>query len=174
MYFWRNHYCEMPISKIFSLVIRLKKLDMYNDILLNLTILVLRVFNFLIVISQNSLDKWTSKLSENMSDDGLLMHLPYLQLACEVIYVLRCGTEAIVAFWEKESSLLIVGRHGTMEKYGYDGLIHLVPEIDGVRVLSTYQHELIQKVPDVVQRIFRINSTDPGSFLLEASKQYQV
>lgn len=61
-----------------------------------------------------------------------------------------------------------------MEKYGYDGLVHLIPEIDGVRVLSTYQHELIQKVPDVVQRIFRINSTDPGSFLVEASKQYQV
>lgn len=35
------------------------------------------------------------------------------------------------------------------------------------------QHELVQKVPDVVQKIFRINSTEPGSFLLEASKQFQ-
>lgn len=58
--------------------------------------------------------------------------------------------------------------------YTYDSSVHLVSEIDGVRVLSAMQHELIQKVPDVVQKIFRINSTDPGSFLLEASKQFQV
>lgn len=58
--------------------------------------------------------------------------------------------------------------------YTYDSSVHLVSEIDGVRVLSATQHELIQKVPDVVQKIFRINSTDPGSFLLEASKQFQV
>lgn len=68
----------------------------------------------------------------------------------------------------------MVGRHGEKITYPYDGSVHLVPEIDGIRVLSTFQHELIQKVPDVVQKIFRINSTDPGSFLLEASKQFQV
>lgn len=56
----------------------------------------------------------------------------------------------------------------------YDYPIHLVPEIDSIRILSTTQHELLQKVPDVVQKIFRINSTEPGSFLLEASKQFQV
>ncbi|KAF2892196.1 hypothetical protein ILUMI_13977 [Ignelater luminosus] len=84
-----------------------------------------------------------------------------------------CGTEAVVAFWENEATLLVVGRHGEKITYPYDGSVHLVPEIDGIRVLSTFQHELIQKVPDVVQKIFRINSTDPGSFLLEASKQFQ-
>lgn len=57
--------------------------------------------------------------------------------------------------------------------YTYDGSLYLVPEIDGVRILSTTQHEMLQKVPDVVEKIFRINSTDPGSFLLEASKQFQ-
>lgn len=58
--------------------------------------------------------------------------------------------------------------------YNYDSSVHLIAEIDGVRILSHTQHEMLQKVPDVVQKIFRINSTDPGSFLLEASKQYQV
>lgn len=85
-----------------------------------------------------------------------------------------CGNEAVVAFWEQDCSLLIAGRHGEKISYSYDSSIHLVSEIDGVRVLSATQHELIQKVPDVVQKIFRINSTDPGSFLLEASKQFQV
>ncbi|KAF5305511.1 hypothetical protein FQA39_LY01602 [Lamprigera yunnana] len=87
-----------------------------------------------------------------------------------------CGTEAVVAFWEKEpkdTTLLVLGRHGELVTYSYDCSVALIPEIDGVRVLSTFQHELIQKVPEVVQKIFRINSTEPGSFLLEASKQFQ-
>lgn len=46
-------------------------------------------------------------------------------------------------------------------------------EIDGVRIISNSNHELLQKVPEVVQKIFRINSTESGSFLLEASKQFQ-
>lgn len=61
-----------------------------------------------------------------------------------------------------------------MFTYSYDTSVFLVPEIDGVRIFSATQHELLQKVPDVVQKIFRINSTEPGSFLLEASKQFQV
>ncbi|XP_060525392.1 vacuolar protein sorting-associated protein 16 homolog isoform X2 [Cylas formicarius] len=51
--------------------------------------------------------------------------------------------------------------------------VHLIPEIDGVRIVTNSQQELLQKVPDEVQKIFRINSTEPGSFLLEASKQFQ-
>lgn len=64
-------------------------------------------------------------------------------------------------------------QHGDVCSYAYDGPVHLVGEVDGVRVLSGTQHELVQAVPPVVQKIFRINSTEPGSFLLEASKQYQ-
>lgn len=78
-----------------------------------------------------------------------------------------------MAYWERDNSLLIVGKHGQKMLYTYDSSVHLTAEIDGVRILSNTQHELLQKVPDVVQRIFRINSTDPGSFLLEASKHYQ-
>ncbi|RZC42147.1 vacuolar protein sorting-associated protein 16 -like protein, partial [Asbolus verrucosus] len=84
-----------------------------------------------------------------------------------------CGNESVVAYWERDNTLLIVGKHGQKMIYTYDSSVHLTPEIDGVRIFSNTQHELLQKVPDVVQKIFRINSTDPGSFLLEASKQYQ-
>lgn len=68
---------------------------------------------------------------------------------------------------------MVVGRMADTIVYNYDGPVHLVTEIDGVRVLSSSSHEMIQKVPNVVQRIFRINSTDPASYLLEASKQFQ-
>ncbi|EFA13302.2 Vacuolar protein sorting-associated protein 16 homolog-like Protein [Tribolium castaneum] len=84
-----------------------------------------------------------------------------------------CGNESVVAYWERDNSLLIVGKHGQKMMYTYDSSVHLSPEIDGVRIISNTQHELLQKVPDVVQKIFRINSTDLGSFLLEASKHYQ-
>lgn len=83
----------------------------------------------------------------------------------------RCGTEAVVCNWN--STVMIVGRSGETMLYTYDGPVHLVTEIDGVRVISSYTHEMIQKVPSVVQKIFRINSTDAASYLLEASKQFQ-
>ncbi|XP_046492707.1 vacuolar protein sorting-associated protein 16 homolog [Neodiprion pinetum] len=82
-----------------------------------------------------------------------------------------CGTEAVVCCWN--SVLMVVGRTGETIMYTYDGPVHLITEIDGVRVLSSSSHEMIQKVPNVVQKIFRINSTDSASYLLEASKQFQ-
>ncbi|KAJ8898107.1 hypothetical protein PR048_003467 [Dryococelus australis] len=82
-----------------------------------------------------------------------------------------CGTEAVIGYWD--SVLLVVGRQGDFISYSYDYPVHLVPEMDGVRILSATSHDMIQKVPLVVQQIFRINSTEPGSYLLEASKQFQ-
>lgn len=78
----------------------------------------------------------------------------------------------MIAYWE--NVLLVIGRQTDHIYYASDSAIRLIPEMDGVRVLSTLSHEMIQKVPLVVQQIFRINSTDPGSYLLEASKQFQV
>ncbi|KZC09045.1 PREDICTED: vacuolar protein sorting-associated protein 16 homolog [Dufourea novaeangliae] len=82
-----------------------------------------------------------------------------------------CGTEAVVCSWS--STVMVVGRTAETIVYSYDGPVHLVTEIDGTRVLSSSSHELIQKVPTVVQRIFQINSIDPASYLLEASKQFK-
>lgn len=83
----------------------------------------------------------------------------------------RCGMEAVVCCWN--SIVMVIGRTAETILYTYDGSVNLITEIDGVRVLSNWSHEMIQKVPNVVQKIFRINSTDPASYLLEASKQYQ-
>lgn len=83
-----------------------------------------------------------------------------------------CGSDAVALSYG--CNVAVFGRRdGEAVTYVYDAAAHLVPEIDGVRVLSAAQHEMMQKVPEVVQKIFRINSTAPGSFLLEASKQYQ-
>lgn len=50
----------------------------------------------------------------------------------------------------------------------------MVQEKDCLRLVTGTYHEIIQRVPQVVVDIFRINSTSPGSYLLEASKQFQV
>ncbi|XP_057651566.1 vacuolar protein sorting-associated protein 16 homolog [Diorhabda carinulata] len=101
----------------------------------------------------------------------------YCEIDCDIIYtpkqMLWCGNEAVVLYWEKDNTFLIVGKHGNKVAHFYDSSVFLVPEIDGIRIISNTHHELLQKVPEVVQKIFRINSTEPGSFLLEASKQFQ-
>ncbi|XP_050500351.1 vacuolar protein sorting-associated protein 16 homolog [Diabrotica virgifera virgifera] len=110
----------------------------------------------------------------------------YCEVDCDNVHrpkqLLWCGNEAVVLYWEKDTfpaggekdnTFLVVGKHGEKVNFFYDTSIFLVPEIDGIRIVSNTQHELLQKVPESVQKIYRINSTEPGSFLLEASKQFQ-
>lgn len=67
-----------------------------------------------------------------------------------------CGNEAVVAYWERESTILIAGIHGQKMSFTYDGSVHIVQEIDGVRIISNNTHELLQKVPHVVQVKYNI------------------
>lgn len=53
-----------------------------------------------------------------------------------------------------------------------DSQFALVPEIDCVRVVGNYTHEIIQRVPKESNDIFGIGSVAPGSVLLEASKKF--
>jgi hypothetical protein len=71
------------------------------------------------------------------------------------------------------SILLIVGTNGDSNVYTYDPAIHLIPEMDGVRVLTNTYHELIQKVPKCVSSIFGINISEPSSFLFEAHRKFR-
>lgn len=69
---------------------------------------------------------------------------------------------------------MIIGRNEDSINYFYDVPVKLIPEIDCVRVLSSYTTEIIQPVPKVILETYRLNSTSPGSYLLEASKQFNV
>ncbi|XP_046967417.1 vacuolar protein sorting-associated protein 16 homolog [Vanessa cardui] len=92
----------------------------------------------------------------------------YIKQPKELVW---CGSQAIIGHWD--DTMCIYGFNGTTVSYPYDGPFHLIPEMDCVRIISEMTHELIQKVPVVVEKIFRINSTAPGSYLVEASKQFQ-
>lgn len=50
----------------------------------------------------------------------------------------------------------------------------LVGELDGVRLISSTNQELLQEVPLVCQDIFKIASMAPGALLLEAHREYEV
>ncbi|XP_053678723.1 vacuolar protein sorting-associated protein 16 homolog [Anopheles nili] len=69
--------------------------------------------------------------------------------------------------------ILIVGATGESSVYTYDSPMTLIPELDCVRVLTNYYHELIQKVPVSTSKIFGINISEPASFLFEAHRKFQ-
>lgn len=80
-------------------------------------------------------------------------------------------SEALVIAYP--SFLLVVNRNGDKNLFTYDPAIFLVPEMDGVRILTNTTHEMIQKLPKCVHNIFAINSQEPSSFLFEAQKKFQ-
>ena len=46
----------------------------------------------------------------------------------------------------------------------------LIPDLDGVRLLSVTKHEFLQRVPLPIEDVFKIGSLRAGSMLYEAYK----
>ncbi|KAG4068339.1 hypothetical protein HA402_007859 [Bradysia odoriphaga] len=80
------------------------------------------------------------------------------------------SSDAIVITYP--SLLIVISVAGDSNLYSYDPAIFLIPEMDGVRVLTNNCHEMIQKVPKCVNNIFAINSQESSSWLFEAHKKY--
>ena len=84
-----------------------------------------------------------------------------------------CGGDSVVLYWEMMKMVLMVGPNGSWLKYQFDEPIYLVPELDGIRILSSRLCEYLQKVPDTTEDIFRIASTAPSALLFEAYKNFE-
>ncbi|KAJ6252243.1 vacuolar protein sorting vps16 [Anaeramoeba flamelloides] len=84
-----------------------------------------------------------------------------------------CGTDSILCYWEKKNLLLMIGPNDTFVRYSYGDSICLIPEIDGIRIISNDACEFLSRVPQVIQSIFEIGSDSPGSMLFEASQYFQ-
>ena len=55
----------------------------------------------------------------------------------------------------------------------YSSRLHLMPEVDGLRVISEDKHELLQAVPESVEKIFQLGfSRHPGAMLYMARQGY--
>ena len=78
-----------------------------------------------------------------------------------------CGSNAVALAWEDEVHL--IGPRSAATKFYYDTWVHLLPDIDGIRLLTNNLCEFIQKVPDEAVDVFRLGSDSPAANLLEAS-----
>ncbi|KAA8652722.1 tethering complex subunit VPS16 [Aspergillus tanneri] len=74
-----------------------------------------------------------------------------------------CGDDAVVIAWEDE--LHLIGPSGVAARYYYDDTVHVMPEFDGVRLITNETCEFLHKVTEV---IFRLGSTSPASVLLDS------
>ncbi|KAI3971867.1 hypothetical protein MKW92_052396 [Papaver armeniacum] len=77
-----------------------------------------------------------------------------------------CGMHGVLLYWDE--MLLVVGPFGDPVRYLYDDPIILIPECDGVRVLSNTSMEFLQLVPESTVSIFSIASTKPPALLYDA------
>ncbi|KAI1265082.1 vacuolar protein sorting-associated protein [Xylariaceae sp. FL1019] len=86
-------------------------------------------------------------------------------------YLEWCGTSAIVIAWEDEVN--VVGPRSAATSFVYDGRVHVIADHDGVRLLSNDACDFVQKVPEVVEEVFRFGTESPASILLDAVEQLE-
>lgn len=80
-----------------------------------------------------------------------------------------CGNNAVVLAWEDEIHL--VGPNGSAHRWEYDSWVHLLPDVDGIRIMTSDVCEFLQKVPDATEEVFKIGSDAPPAVLLDAIVQ---
>eukprot|EP01102_Stenamoeba_stenopodia_P011451 TRINITY_DN351_c0_g1_i4.p1 TRINITY_DN351_c0_g1~~TRINITY_DN351_c0_g1_i4.p1 ORF type:complete len:422 (+),score=90.51 TRINITY_DN351_c0_g1_i4:115-1380(+) len=106
----------------------------------------------------------STDFTKNLSDFSVKSKIPPQQLVW-------CGTDSVVLYWEK--IVLMVGPYGGWIKYSYEEPLFLVPESDGVRVITNSKCEFISRVPDVTESIFKIGSTSPAATLYDAYDNFE-
>ncbi|KAJ3195190.1 hypothetical protein HK101_000900 [Irineochytrium annulatum] len=96
-----------------------------------------------------------------------------------------CGTDSVVLVWDE--TILVVGPFGEWIKYTIDSPVHLVTEIDGVRIIcrlhrisaffdrgpASDKSFFLEKVPAPVEDVFKIGSTTPGAILYDAYDHFE-
>ncbi|KAJ3045631.1 hypothetical protein HK097_001142, partial [Rhizophlyctis rosea] len=87
------------------------------------------------------------------------------------LQVTWCGVDSVVMHWE--DTILMVGPFGDWIKYTYDGVVQMVPEVDGVRIISSDKCEFLQRVPTVTEDVYKIGSTKPGAILFDAFEHFE-
>lgn len=76
----------------------------------------------------------------------------------------------MLLYWD--DMLLMVGPYDEPVRYIYDEPIILIPECDGVRILSNTNMEFLHRVPDSTVSIFQIGSTSPPALLYDALEHF--
>lgn len=77
-----------------------------------------------------------------------------------------CGNDSVILAWEDE--IHMVGPDGAAVKYYYDDQVHVVPDIDGIRLITNESCDFLHKVPDQLEEVFRLGSTSAASVLVDS------
>ncbi|KAM8905162.1 vacuolar protein sorting-associated protein 16 homolog [Spinachia spinachia] len=114
---------------------------------------------------------WTgpSHLQDKMSEVNTEKSTPPKQM----VWCRRPKSQqpSVVLMWDR--LLTVVGICQDTIQFPIEDQCVLVGEMDGVRVISSTNQELLQEVPLVCQEIFKIASMAPGALLLEAHREYE-
>ncbi|WVR04982.1 hypothetical protein IAU60_001994 [Kwoniella sp. DSM 27419] len=82
-----------------------------------------------------------------------------------------CGDNAVVLGWG--GRVVIVGPAGDSLAYDYPPAVHLVGELDGLRIISSSSCEFVQKVPECTLAVFRPGSSHPAAILYDALDHFE-
>ncbi|KAM4698131.1 vacuolar protein sorting-associated protein 16 homolog [Rhinophrynus dorsalis] len=83
----------------------------------------------------------------------------------------RSRQVAVAVMWDR--LLLVAGSAAEGISYPLQEESFMVPELDGVRILSHSTHAFLHEIPKATEEIFKIASMAPGALLLEAHKEYE-
>lgn len=94
--------------------------------------------------------------------------------------IVWCGTDSALLYWhlrptdgrhQDEYKLIMVGPAGAIVSYSFSQPLKLVPEIDGVRIISASKCEFLQIVPEALESVLRPDT--PAAVLIEAYTDFK-
>mmetsp|Transcript_39765 Transcript_39765/g.100212 ORF Transcript_39765/g.100212 Transcript_39765/m.100212 type:complete len:824 (-) Transcript_39765:9-2480(-) len=107
---------------------------------------------------------FTTDFTKNLSEFPTKSKTPPQQMVW-------CGPDCVLMQFDK--LLLLIGPFGKHLKFTYSDPFRLIPETDGVRIVSTTKCEFLGRVPNCSVDTFAIGSTSPSALLFEAWQQYE-
>ncbi|KAI9501751.1 Vps16, N-terminal region-domain-containing protein [Coemansia spiralis] len=84
----------------------------------------------------------------------------------ELVDIVWCGNDAVVVSFASEA--VLVGPFGDALSFPHDTPVHLVQELDGVRMFNSSIHEFLFKVSNDSKSVFQIGSTSASALLFDA------
>jgi hypothetical protein len=93
--------------------------------------------------------------------------------ASRPIAIQWCGKDSVILQW-RNTGLVMVGPYGDWINFPYDTQgIHIVPELDCCRIVTTNTCEILQMVPPQTVQAMEIGSTDPAALILDAMEAFE-
>lgn len=84
-----------------------------------------------------------------------------------------CGKDAVIMQW-RNTGLVMVGPYGDWINFPYESSgIHIVPEPDCCRIITSNSCEILQMVPPATVAALEIGSTEPAALILDAMEAFE-